>query len=74
MDEGIRRAAEAIDAQKELLARSMVDRQYARQVEEREPFGAIGREKSLRDMEYHLTYLCEALSTSKQALFENYVA
>jgi len=39
-----------------------------------EPFGPTGREKSVRDARYHLTYLVEALEASDPTLFTEYIA
>jgi methanogenic corrinoid protein MtbC1 len=66
--------SEAIDAQRQELAEEAVSLQYALQAERWEPFGSIGRDKSVRDEEYHLSYLSEALAASDPSLWVDYVA
>jgi MerR family transcriptional regulator, light-induced transcriptional regulator len=56
------------------LAERIVATQYQLQPEVWQRFGAAGREKSLRDMEYHLSYLAEALAAAQPALFADYIA
>lgn len=56
------------------LADLIVARQYARQPEVWKPYGDPGREKSLRDVGYHLTYLAEAVEASEPILFSEYLA
>jgi len=56
------------------LAARIVDLQYARQPEVWKPYGSPGREKSVRDAGYHLTYLAEALEADDPALFSEYLA
>ncbi|MEZ0395933.1 MAG: cobalamin-dependent protein [Anaerolineales bacterium] len=56
------------------LAERIVDLQYARQPEVWKPYGSPGREKSVRDAGYHLTYLAEALEADDAALFSEYLA
>ena len=68
------RASQAIDAQRDRLSEAIVARQYELQAELWKPYGSSGREKSVRDVGYHLTYLSEALTTSNPALFADYVA
>jgi methanogenic corrinoid protein MtbC1 len=38
------------------------------------PYGSRGREKSVRDVRYHLTYLSEALRVVNPSLFTDYIA
>jgi methanogenic corrinoid protein MtbC1 len=68
------RASQAIDAQRDGLSEAIVARQYELQAGLWKPYGSSGREKSVRDVGYHLTYLSEALTTSNPALFADYVA
>lgn len=56
------------------LAEHIVDLQYARQPEVWKPYGSAGREKSVRDAGYHLTYLAEAVEADDPALFSEYLA
>jgi len=74
MSERQHKASKAIDSQHKVLAEAIVDRQYELQAELWKAHGTHGREKSVRDAGYHLTYLSEALTTSKPALFADYVA
>ena len=74
MSEGAPRASQIIDAQLTSLAEAVVARQYALQAGLWEGYGEDGREKSVRDAGYHLTYLSQALSVSDPSLFANYVA
>jgi methanogenic corrinoid protein MtbC1 len=63
-----------IGLQRAALAASIVDRQYRREPEWWERYGEKGREKSLRDAEYHLSFLAEALHSSDSMLFSHYIA
>jgi len=63
----------AIRTHRDVLATSIVDRQYGMDPQRWEAFGAEGRQKSLRDVRYHLDYLTEALEAEDQSLFVNYV-
>jgi methylmalonyl-CoA mutase cobalamin-binding domain/chain len=56
------------------LAELIVAKQYARQPEIWKSYGHPGREKSVRDAGYHLTYLCEALDADDPVLFNEYLA
>jgi methylmalonyl-CoA mutase cobalamin-binding domain/chain len=66
--------SQAIDTQLERLAEEIVARQYKLQAERWKPYGSSGREKSVRDVTYHLTYLSEALRVGNPSLFTDYVA
>lgn len=61
-----------IDKNARMIAETVVEKQYALQPEIWEKYGDNGREKSIRDVEYHLTYLKEALSAEAPQLFVNY--
>jgi methanogenic corrinoid protein MtbC1 len=63
-----------IQSQSEILAEAIVARQYARQGRLWQPYGLPGRDKSIRDAGYHLTYLTEALAAGEPALFCEYLA
>ncbi len=56
------------------LAQAIVALQYGMLPQEWQKFGDIGREKSLRDMGYHLAYLSEAIAYSMPDLFIDYIA
>jgi methanogenic corrinoid protein MtbC1 len=67
------KTAQAIQTQREALAEAIVARQYAAEGQLWKPYGSPGREKSLRDAGYHLTYLTEALAADEPALFREYL-
>jgi methanogenic corrinoid protein MtbC1 len=69
-----KRASQTITQQQDKLAEAIVERQYALQPEIWLPFGEEGRAKSVRDANYHLSYLVEALDAAAPALFLNYIA
>jgi methanogenic corrinoid protein MtbC1 len=69
-----RECAQAIRRQRTALAEAIVERQYAQQLEVWQPFGDLGRAKSVRDAAYHLDYLAEAVDASDPALFSAYLA
>jgi methanogenic corrinoid protein MtbC1 len=66
--------SEAVRAQRIEIAAALVDREFARHPELAERYGAIGREKSLQDAGYHVSFLAQALALNNQALFVDYVA
>jgi methanogenic corrinoid protein MtbC1 len=61
-------------SQEHSLSEAIVELQYARQPEVWKPYGHAGREKSVRDAGYHLSYLAEALDAHDPALFCEYLA
>jgi methanogenic corrinoid protein MtbC1 len=67
------RAGQLLDAQRGELSQRIVTRQYALQPETWTPFGDAGREKSVRDAGYHLSYLAEAVTAGDPSLFVDYV-
>jgi methanogenic corrinoid protein MtbC1 len=70
-----RQAAQAIRQQQNELAGVIVDRQYGAQPETWNKFSnQPGREKSIRDAGYHLSYLAEALQADDPILFTEYLA
>ncbi|MFW6082843.1 MAG: cobalamin-dependent protein [Chloroflexota bacterium] len=73
MGDETERVAGLIREQSDELAERIVERQYARQPALWRPFGEEGREKSVRDVGYHLSYLAEALAASDPSLFAEYV-
>ncbi|NUQ36819.1 MAG: cobalamin B12-binding domain-containing protein [Caldilineales bacterium] len=66
--------AAAIRQQIDVLATAIVTRQYARQAQVWQPYGAPGQSKSVRDARYHLEYLAEALDADAPELFTTYLA
>src|SRR5512145_274442 len=56
------------------LAELIVTKQSALQPEGWKAYGHPGREKSVRDVGYHLSYLAEALEAGDPALFSEYLA
>jgi methanogenic corrinoid protein MtbC1 len=65
---------QVIGAQRDALSERIVARQYSLQPERWEPYGDVGRTKSVRDAAYHLLYLDEAIAASDPSLFVDYVA
>jgi methanogenic corrinoid protein MtbC1 len=66
-------AAKAIQERQKSLSEAIVKRQYAIQPDFWEIFGQEGREKSERDVTYHLSYLIESLRSHDSSLFVHYV-
>lgn len=56
------------------LAEKIVELQYQHQPQVWKPYGSSGREKSVRDAGYHLTYLAEAVEADTPLLFAEYLA
>jgi methanogenic corrinoid protein MtbC1 len=69
-----RKVQRELDAQRQSLAETVVMRQYGLEPETWDPYGDPGREKSLRDMGYHLSYLAESIGATHPSLFAEYVA
>ncbi len=68
------RVDQVIGAQRDALSERIVARQYGLQPDRWEPYGDVGRAKSVRDAAYHLAYLSEAIAASDPSLFVDYVA
>ena len=64
---------DSIRSQIQNLSEAIVELQYSRQPEIWKPYGHPGREKSVRDAGYHLSYLAEALEAGDAALFDEYL-
>lgn len=62
-----------LDADRALLAEAVTARQYEAQPELAARYGAAGRVKCLQDANYHLSYLADAIASSSQALFADYI-
>ena len=56
------------------LAEKSVEQQYQRQPELWQPYDERGRQISIRDTVYHLTYLAEAIEADDPLLFSKYLA
>lgn len=56
------------------LAEKSVEQQYQRQPELWQPYNERGRQISIRDTVYHLTYLAEAIEADDPLLFGEYLA
>ena len=48
---------------KQAIAAALVDREFSRHPELAARYGAIAREKSLQDADYHLAYLASGVET-----------
>jgi hypothetical protein len=69
-----REAAQAVLQQRVGIAEALVDREFARHPELKRRYGKVGREKSLQDAGYHLSFLAQALALDNPAMFFDYVA
>jgi MerR family transcriptional regulator, light-induced transcriptional regulator len=67
-------ASNAILSQRMEIAVAVVEREFARHPALEQRYGKIGREKSLQDAGYHLSFLAQALALNNQAMFVDYVA
>ncbi len=67
-------ASEAILEQRTEIAVGFVAREFARHPELEQRYGKIGREKSLEDAGYHLSFLAQALALSNHGFFLDYIA
>ena len=67
-------ASEAILERRAEIAVGFVAREFARHPELEQRYGKIGREKSLQDAGYHLSFLAQALKLNNQGLFLDYIA
>jgi methanogenic corrinoid protein MtbC1 len=72
MSELSKKASEFIRDHQHGLAKSVVDRQYALNPEFWKKFGERGRELSIRDVNYHLSYLIESILAQDVSLFGRY--
>ncbi len=59
---------------KRKYAEEIVERQYKKQPEMWEKYGESGRQLSIRDAEYHIPFLAEAISANQKEIFTEYVA
>lgn len=67
-------ASEAIRGRRLEIAAALVELEFARHPELAERYGAIGREKSLQDAGYHVSFLTQALALNNRELFVDYIA
>ena len=64
---------ELLKKQQAHIIRMVVDRQYAAEPEVWNRYGQEGYQKSLRDVDYHLSYFYEALLAEDPSLFVDYL-
>ncbi len=72
MEDLSRKIADRIDARKRALSEAAVACQYAQQPQIWTAYGNHGNNMSLRDGEYHFTYLIEALRDNDPGFFADY--
>ncbi len=72
-EELARAASTFLDERRSRLAAAITKRHYERRPELARRYGPAGRAHCLRDAEYHLAFLSDALATSSPALFADYV-
>ena len=65
--------ARLLDADRSRLCEAIVERLYRERPELAERYGERGRAHCLKDTEYHLSYLGEALAAGAPSLFADYV-
>ncbi len=58
----------------DVLAESIVARQYSRQRDLWKPYGEEGRKRAVRDARYHIDYLANAVGLEAPPLFVDYIA
>lgn len=67
-------SGEAVVRQRTEIAAALVQREFTRHPELDQRYGKIGREKSLQDAGYHVSFLAQALALNNPAVFIDYVA
>ncbi|MGD8540164.1 MAG: cobalamin-dependent protein [Candidatus Aminicenantes bacterium] len=72
MSELIKETSAIIQDQRHILAKMVVDRQYEQHPQFWEKFGEGGRELSVRDVNYHISYLIESIRAKDVSLFGRY--
>lgn len=65
---------ETLDSMRAALADEIVERHHRRHPELDKRYGERGRQKCREDASYHLRYLVQSLTSSKPALFRQYVS
>lgn len=73
-EENARSAGEALLAFRPEIAEALVTREFERHPDLEARYGALGREKSRQDAGYHLSFLAQAVTTRRPALFADYAA
>jgi methanogenic corrinoid protein MtbC1 len=63
-----------IRSDSDALAHAIAARQYGIDLQAWQKYGSVGREKSIRDVGYHLAFLSEAIAHEAPVLFTDYVA
>lgn len=63
----------AIDAEKDELAKRVVDQQWANNPSFETRYGAVGHNKCVQDVKYNLSYLSQAIAANSPALFISYI-
>lgn len=63
----------AIDAEKDGLAKCIVDQQWINNPSFETRYGAVGHGKCVQDVKYNLSYLSQAIAANSPALFVSYV-
>jgi methanogenic corrinoid protein MtbC1 len=66
-------AVQIISENKEKLGKQVVEKQYKLYPKYWNKFGEEGRQKSIRDAEYHLNFLMDAISMNDEEIFTDYV-
>lgn len=64
----------AIESQLPSISEAIVTLQYERQPEQWKKYGQRGRQLAIRDQNFHLSYLIEAIAVGDSSLFVDYVA
>lgn len=63
----------ALEAQKDELARAIVDEQWRLDPQLNSRYGESGRAKCVADVKYNLAYLAQAMASNSTALFADYI-
>ncbi|MDZ7776617.1 MAG: hypothetical protein U5L09_13895 [Bacteroidales bacterium] len=67
------RVASMIQKHEKEIAAKVVDSIYSEHPEVWKKYGEEGRRLSIRDTEYHLSYLTEAVASGDSSVFSDYV-
>jgi len=68
-----REIGDALEKERRLIAEAVVDKMYAAHPEFWRRYGREGIDISLRDADYHLTYLLEAINQENPSIFVQYI-
>ena len=66
-------ASQAIENQRQKIVAETTAREFLRHPELEQRYGALAREKSLQDADFHLSYLVESIAAENVALYVDYV-